>query len=584
MSRAISTLTASLLFAAVCHASPQSDAVLTPARSAGDDVRLVQEETERLSPAQWYSLRREARGHFNRGNYGAARPILERLHAMRPADPQITYWLAYSRLRVGDRKGALPLLESSFARGHGRLYLVAYDLAREYMAVGDRTKALHWLQESLGARYEERPAIGRDPAFAKLRSAPAFRALAGLLPTSTDQLSRVDGWRFDLDHYLSEVKRLHADPDSVGRTPAFALEIERLKERVADLTDIDVYVALQRLTVSLGDGHSTIYPAPTPRVRFVGLDIDIYWFSDGVFVLGGGEEVKPFAGAEVVAIGGKPIGKLLKELEPLIPLDNEHGLRWLAPTYARSPTVLRAIGRSENGLTADYTVRQKDGSERTVTVKSQRWLRPAKLGPPANRGAAPLYLSRVGTPHWHERLTESEALYVQVNQVTDGPGRTLAAFASALREELDKTGYEELVLDLRHNNGGDPDLLRPLVRALVHFSMESPNHRLFVIVGRNTFSAAQNFCNAIEQWTDAVFVGEPSSSCPNSIGEETSVRLPWSGLMATISSRYFQDSAPTDHRPWIPIAIPVALSSADYFANRDPAIEAVLDVIRGDRK
>ena len=141
-----------------------------------------------------------------------------------------------------------------------------------------------------------------------------------------------------------------------------------------------------------------------------------------------------------------------------------------------------------------------------------------------------------------------------------------------------------MVLDLRHNNGGDPDLLRPLVRALVHFDMESPSHRLFVIVGRNTFSAAQNLCNAIEQWTDAVFVGEPTSSRPNSVGEETTVRLPWSGLLLTISSRYFQDSAPTDHRPWIPIAIPVELSSAVYFANRDPALEAVLEVIKRDRK
>ena len=103
---------------------------------------------------------------------------------------------------------------------------------------------------------------------------------------------------------------------------------------------------------------------------------------------------------------------------------------------------------------------------------------------------------------------------------------------------------------------------------------------LLVIIGRNTFSAAQNLINAIEMWTHAVFVGEPSSSRPNSVGEETSVRLPWSGLQLSISSRFFQDSAPTDHRPWIPVEIPVELSSADYFANRDPALEAILAVVR----
>src|SRR5579862_6974185 len=94
--------------------------------------------------------------------------------------------------------------------------------------------------------------------------------------------------------------------------------------------------------------------------------------------------------------------------------------------------------------------------------------------------------------------------------------------------------------------------------------------------GRNTFSAAQNFINQVEQWTDEIFVGEPSSSRPNFVGEDTEILLPFSGIQGSISSRYFQDSDPLDDRPWIAPDIPVALSSRDYFGGEDPVLRAAL--------
>ncbi len=74
---------------------------------------------------------------------------------------------------------------------------------------------------------------------------------------------------------------------------------------------------------------------------------------------------------------------------------------------------------------------------------------------------------------------------------------------------------------------------------------------MFVIIGRETFSAAQDFSNFIERVTNATFVGEPSGSSPIFVGESTAVVLPWSGLSFTISSRYWQDSHDGDDRPFI---------------------------------
>lgn len=107
----------------------------------------------------------------------------------------------------------------------------------------------------------------------------------------------------------------------------------------------------------------------------------------------------------------------------------------------------------------------------------------------------------------------------------------------------------------------------------------SLDNRIYLITGRNTFSAAQNFVNRVEQWTDAIFVGEPSASSPNFVGEETSLLLPYSRLCGSISTRYWQDSNPGDDRSWITPAVPVEPIAADYFAGRDAAMEAIAELI-----
>jgi hypothetical protein len=181
-----------------------------------------------------------------------------------------------------------------------------------------------------------------------------------------------------------------------------------------------------------------------------------------------------------------------------------------------------------------------------------------------------------------EPVTEAEAVYFQYNQVQNMDGVTIDMFADSLVATLRRTGARNLIVDVRRNSGGNGFLNRPLVNALVHFETDAPDHRIYGIAGRNTFSAAQNFINVVEGMTDAIFVGEPTGSRPNMIGESTTVILPYSGLRTSISSRLFQDSHAHDDRVWIPPDVPVTMTSTDYFENRDPVLDAVFELIRDD--
>ncbi|MCP3919118.1 MAG: hypothetical protein GY711_26545 [bacterium] len=138
---------------------------------------------------------------------------------------------------------------------------------------------------------------------------------------------------------------------------------------------------------------------------------------------------------------------------------------------------------------------------------------------------------------------------------------------------------DHLILDVRHNNGGNSYKNTELVRALVHFETTRADGQLYVLMGCNTFSAAQNLLTNLDRWTSPVYVGEPSGSRPNIVGEDTEVVLPFSGTRASISSVYHQQSWPKDARIWVAPHVPVGLSSEAYFAGEDPALDAVLELI-----
>ncbi|TAH38443.1 MAG: hypothetical protein EYC70_03420 [Planctomycetota bacterium] len=137
-------------------------------------------------------------------------------------------------------------------------------------------------------------------------------------------------------------------------------------------------------------------------------------------------------------------------------------------------------------------------------------------------------------------------------------------------------GAEYLVIDMRENGGGNTGVVLALIHGLVRCDAVNRAGHLFVITGRRTFSAAMNCCSLLELHTAAVFVGEPTGSRPNFVGESTSFVLPCNQYRVYCSSRYWQHVTSLDRRPWIAPEIVAELSSTDFASNRDPALEAIL--------
>ena len=531
-------------------------------------------DAQRLAPAEHYALRQRADSLAAAGSHAGAAEAYTRLAASEPRDGAL--WIGLATARAGQRRHreAAEAWERALALGFGRGSVAMYRVAQQYAFAGDADRAFGWLERSLAARLERLPQVAQDTAWRALRGDARFVRLAGLAADTT--LSRDERWRADLRHLVAEAKRLHVGFDRPAHGPAFDAAARRLEARIPRLSDTQVLLEMRRLTALLGDGHSDI------SVAAARLPLDLYLFSDGLHVVRGHGDAARWAGSRVVRIGALPADSAVRAMAPLVGRDNDMGLAWIAPHWLTQPQVLLNIGAIADTAAVEMVLREPGGAERTVTFReaalrhagATRVLFPA----PSTAARPPLWLQRPDTAYWMAPLPEARAVYVQVNQIASLPGYGVGEFSDAVLAAL--RGAPNLIVDLRQNGGGNNFLNGALLTAAIAHERARPENRVFVLVSRMTFSAAQNLANDLDRLTGAVFVGEPTGSRPNFVGENAMVRLPYSGVQASISSRYHQAFDWMDGRAWIAPDVPAPLSSADYFAGRDPALEAVIEIVR----
>jgi C-terminal processing protease CtpA/Prc len=187
------------------------------------------------------------------------------------------------------------------------------------------------------------------------------------------------------------------------------------------------------------------------------------------------------------------------------------------------------------------------------------------------RRSKPLYLRRRGQDHYVTTLDRGRVVYVGYNRVLGSMGPD----ARKVLRLVKKRTFRRVIVDVRLNPGGDNHTYVPLLQAL-RSKRINKRGRLVVLIGRSTFSAAENLITELERKTRAVFMGETSGGSPNLYGDIQPVDLPSAGLRVDIAGIYWQKSVAGDPRVAIDPRVPVALSSSAFFRGKDPALAKAL--------
>jgi hypothetical protein len=391
--------------------------------------------------------------------------------------------------------------------------------------------------------------------------------------------ARVAGWRSDLGVWLNALSSQHYVLRQGPLPESLRAAADHWRTSVSTWSDERALAELMRLAAMAGDGHTYVLPFGARRVASRVVPLRFYAFADGLFVIDAAPGSEGYIGARVLTLAGISAEDLLPRIRPFVARDNDMGVLWAGPFLLRFVGYLEALTGHSFPDRVPVRLRNHAGNEVALDLVPEpppRMRGLPKLIPSRLPGAPlpPSYLRNVDADYWLEPLGAT-ALYVQFNQVQDGPKESVAAFAQRLAGEIAARRPQLLIVDVRHNNGGNLGLLDPFIEILRRFTADQPRGRLVVISGRNTFSAAQVFLSRAEHEAHAEAAGEMSSSKPNFVGEENVVELPWSGAIASISNR-FHETIPGDRRTGIEPTLRVSLASEDYFANRDPVLAAVL--------
>ena len=393
-------------------------------------------------------------------------------------------------------------------------------------------------------------------------------------------------WKTDLGYVAHTYPKEHANLFHRLDEGKFKKAIKSLESEIPNMSSHRIALELGRIVAMPRDGHSYISVIHDPRMKFQFLPIRFYVFSDGIFVTQAGSKYEEVVGAKLTGIGGLSVKDAVKRIAPYISSDNKFGMYEYAPYYLASPSVLYALGVTKEHSVVPMEF-EKDGKQMRVTAKldasqdnsiaavaksAAQW---ADVRANASKPKALTFKHR-DRDHWFEYVGDRKLLFVQMNTVQNGKEKTIEQFFGEVVDFVSKNDVEKLVLDLRHNGGGNNQLIRPIIRGLIQMEDIDKRGNLFVVIGRRTFSAAQNLVNALEKWTNATFVGEPTGSYVNMYGDARTFNLPKSGLRLRISELFWQNTSARDNRKWKAPNVAADPVFADYQANVDPAMRAVL--------
>lgn len=408
--------------------------------------------------------------------------------------------------------------------------------------------------------------------------------------TQTVDRTEAENWREDLRFMAQEMPKYHANLYHTITREQFDAEIKSLNERIPTLARHQIIVEMMRIVAMIDDGHTNIYPTRDAKIGFRQFPIKMYFFRDGLFVRTATKDNADLVGARVTKIGNATAEQARTAVLKIIGKDNEIGATFFAPHLLAMPEVLHALGFSSSPDSAKFTI-EKQGKESVVEMKpmgpadvwsgdtdktlmlKEGW---TDLRGDRDESEKVLWLKKIDDKYWFEYLPNSKTVYVQFNEVYNKPDESIEAFSKRLFEFVDANPVDRLVLDLRHNRGGNGEFNRPLLLGIIKTAKINQRGRLFTIIGRSSFSATQFLINDLERLTETMFVGEPSGSKGNAYGDSRRITLPKSGVTVRVSVYQWFRWSPWDPRRWTPPEIAAELTSEDYRQNSDPALKAIV--------
>jgi hypothetical protein len=379
--------------------------------------------------------------------------------------------------------------------------------------------------------------------------------------------------------------------------------------RAGRLSPAQFDLAIANVVALADNGHSRVHPTGLAN-RHTRIPCRTYRFADGYYVLRARQACTELLGAKIVRIEGRVIEDVADAMFRYFGGPRNHYDQFASPFFLESPALLKAAGLAFAADRLRLTVALRDGVERDVGIVAEpadqdglqlfgtEYLSPQRqegeaedwkplLAPDA---ALPVFLRDLAVPFRAEFTEEGRLYYAQFRSNADEPGHPIGPFVDQIRDDVLAKQPRIIVLDLRHDQGGNFLTTASLMKDLPHLTESL--ERVYVLTSAWTFSAGNvNLALLKEHGGDKVVViGEPAGDRVRTWAEGGTLQLPHSGLRIGYSTGLHDYSGSCFGTPgcfWVMYFYPTHVSSFepdvpvrytfdDYVNLRDPAMDRAL--------
>jgi hypothetical protein len=412
-----------------------------------------------------------------------------------------------------------------------------------------------------------------------------------------------DAWRGDLrfavDSFLARDRSF-----SDAARARFRSAVAALADSANEKTDAEMIVGLARAVALAENAHTRLYLVRN-RSEVRRLPVRAWWFADGLYVVRTQPGYEALLGARLLRICGRPVEEVRRLVRPLY-AGNDAWAGYIAGYTMTSPEILAGIHVCPADAAPDVAYLDRNGRPgeraleplplRLANDPTEAWwdltpTHPGVQGPwlsalPADSARLPLYLRDPARPYWTTYLADARLLYIQHNRAVEMRGEPMAAFTDRVMAELASRPVAKVVVDERFNTGGNLQVAQPFMRRLAQ-EARSRGARLYVITGPATFSAGLTHVAQLRQLGGATIVGEGPGEGMEFWSEGGNMVMPSSRLTLHFADQVHSYGLQKRHprSPYTALElsadrvtpqIRVRMTSRDYFAGRDAALDAIL--------
>lgn len=385
--------------------------------------------------------------------------------------------------------------------------------------------------------------------------------ILSLCATYTDAQTSKNIFSDDLKFYKDSLPVKHKNLFAKLSKPEFKTMIAHLEAQTANISAEKFYVEIMKIQAAIGDEHSTIIPPYTTKYP-----IKFERFDDGLVVTSTDEANKQLLLSKVIRIGGKTLSEAEKTISSVIISGNIPYFNIAEASYLASPGLLYALNLSPS--LSDVNLELLNPNGEMLKVKLAAIPKSRKI----DMVYAPVYGNLLANTHqenyWY--TMENGNLYFNYNKCQDDPKKPFNAFNNNLFNEIEKQKPNRIIIDLRMNGGGNSAILEPFIEKLKNHDLNKRG-KIFVLIGRATFSSAIMNAIKLKKETKAILIGETTAGTINHYGEVRAFSLPNTKLQVNYSTQYWENWKGHDG-PLVPeVKIPKNLS--DLLKGNDNALD-----------